>query len=660
MQRLSDTVERKFIDTIDVSEWNIESDNGWVPIQQIHKTIPYQEWIIRTENNDVLICADTHIVFDENFNEIFVKDCIPDKTKIITKYGTSLVSEVMPTDNSSNMFDLSVDSDEHRFYTGNILSHNSQLLDAICFGLFGKGFRNIPKGNFVNSINGSELVVEIEFSIGKKEYKVRRGIKPNFFDVYVDNVLLDQDANVRDQQAYFEKNILHLNWKAFTQIVILGSASHTPFMQLKTSDRREIVEELLDLRVFSVMRVLLKDKLDTNKHDIEDINYNISTLETKIELELDYIEKSKQDSSDRINKDKKEIEKTQALIDNEQTKLDGLKNDILDSDEPEMKKSLSEIQKKTSEFEKLEHQIKTKILGLQKEVNFFNENDSCPTCKQSITDVWKENAITERAGKLKTTNDGIEKLTKLTEKLKKDKESVLSSMEGLEMIRKNVILHKNTISSYEKFIEKVRVGIDEMNEERVVVDESSILSKKNELDCKNKTKDGMIDLRDIYNTTNVLLKDNGIKANIIKQYVPIINASVNKYLTVMGFFVKFTINENFEESMASRYLDDYKYTNFSEGEKKRIDLAIMLTWREIAKKKNSMSTNLLIFDEIVDGAMDAEGVDSFLKIVNNLENQNVIIISHNQTLIEKINSDGDNLRSIHFEKKKNFSTVTYE
>lgn len=659
MQRLSDTVERKFIDTIDVSEWNIESDNGWVPIQQIHKTIPYQEWIIRTENNDVLICADTHIVFDENFNEIFVKDCIPDKTKIITKYGTSLVSEVMPTDNSSNMFDLSVDSDEHRFYTGNILSHNSQLLDAICFGLFGKGFRNIPKGNFVNSINGSELVVEIEFSIGKKEYKVRRGIKPNFFDVYVDNVLLDQDANVRDQQTYFEKNILHLNWKAFTQIVILGSASHTPFMQLKASDRREIVEELLDLRVFSVMRVLLKDKIDTNKHDIEDINYCISTLETKIELELDYIEKSKQDSSDRINKDKKEIEKTQALIDNEQTKLDGLKNDILDSDEPELKKSLSEIQKKTSEFEKLEHQIKTKILGLQKEVNFFNENDSCPTCKQSITDVWKENAITERAEKLKTTNDGIEKLTKLTEKLKKDKESVLSSMESLEMIRKNVILHKNTISSYEKFIEKVRVGIDEMNEDRVVVDESSILSKKNDLDSKKKTKDGMIDLRDIYNTTNVLLKDNGIKANIIKQYVPIINASVNKYLTVMDLWLKFLLDENFEESMASRHLDDFKYNNLSQGEKMRVDLSILLTWRDVAKKKNSMATNLLIFDEIVDGAMDAEGVDSFLKIVDNLENQNVIIISHNQILLDKVNTDFGRVQSINFEKKKNFSTVTY-
>lgn len=535
----------------------------------------------------------------------------------------------------------------------------SQLLDAICYGLFNKGFRNIPKGNFINSINGSDLVVEVEFSVGNKDYKVCRGTKPSFFEVYDNGVLLDQDANVRDQQSFFEKNILRLNWKAFTQVVILGSASHTPFMQLKASDRREIVEELLDLKVFSVMKVLLKDKVDTLKHEMDGINFEISTLETKIELEIDYIEKSKQDSSERIKKDKEEIEKTRSLISNEQLELEKLDKELLEKNESELKNKLSNIQKKTSELQKIEHQIQSKINSLEKEISFFGDNDTCPTCKQSITDAWREEAILQRSERIVVTKDGIDKLEDSIRKLDDDRKNIQDNIDEIEVIRRNINSHRNTISSYEKFIDKIQSSIVDSFQKESLDEQIKKLDENNKLlVTKQSKKDELVNTKDIYNVASSLLKDSGIKANVIKQYIPIINASVNKYLSHMDFFVKFTIDENFEESMRSRHIDDFKYSNFSEGEKKRIDLALMLTWRDVAKKKNSMSTNLLLLDEVFDSALDTEGSEAFAKIIKMMYDQNVIIITHKPEIADKLESDKNVL--IRVEKVKNFSKIVIE
>lgn len=531
----------------------------------------------------------------------------------------------------------------------------STMLDAICFCLFNKGFRNVPKGNFVNSINNSEQETEVGFSIGKKEYIVRRGTKPSFFEIYVNGIILDQVSNVRDHQSYLEKTVLHLNWKSFTQVVMLGSAIHHPFMQLPTGSRREIIEDLLDLKIFSIMKSLLKDKFDVLKHDIENLNTEISSLESEIELEKTYKKKSTQDNTERIKKDKLEIKKTKEIISKELEAIKILKEDLDSRDEVSLKKSLSNIQKKTQELNRLEQQIDIKIQNLETDIHFFGENDKCPTCKQEMKESWKKDIIIEKKNKIIETRKGVELLTEKTTELDINKVDTLTKISEIDDIRKRINAHKNTIFSYEKFIEKLQSDIDDLISNKHSIKTKDIKIQENTLANKISDKDKLLELRDIYNIASVLLKDNGIKANVIKQYIPIINSSINKYLSYMDFFVKFNLDENFEETIKSRHLDNFKYYNFSEGEKQRINLSILFAWRDVSKKKNSMSTNLLILDEIFDSAMDIDGSDAFIKIIKSLTNQNVFIITHKQEIADKLESDKN--RIIKFEKIKNFSQI---
>ncbi len=559
----------------------------------------------------------------------------------------------------NSFIEINLNSHPVTIITGKNGGGKSTILDAICFGLFNKGFRNVPKGNFINSINGGDLVVEIEFSIGKKKYFVRRGSKPNIFDIHINGKPLDQLANVRDQQDYFEKNILRMNWKAFTQVVMLGSASHTPFMQLPSGNRREIIEELLDLKVFSTMKSLLKDKVDTLKHNLDKVNLEISTIESKIEIEETYIEKSKQSSSDRIDKDKEEIDNTRIIIEEENAIIESLKIELSEYNELELKTSHVNVEKSIRELEIIEGQINTKIKKLEKTINFFLENTTCPECTQSITEEWKENAVSLKEKELETTNSGTKRLTQTLTKFKVDKKDIIDKINLIDSLRKKINAHKNNISSYQKFVERLESSINGCG----VIEEhrdsgATILKYNSELVKKKLEKDVLIDKKDIYAISTALLKDSGIKANIIKKYIPIINKSINHYLSLMDFYVKFNLDENFEESIHSRHLDNFKYSNFSQGEKQRIDLAILLTWRVVAQKKNSMATNLLMFDEIFDSALDGEGSDAFAKILKSMTDQNLIIITHRPEMAEKLESDKNCI--LKFEKHKNFTNLIQE
>ena len=558
----------------------------------------------------------------------------------------------------NNFAEVSLCENSVIIITGTNGSGKSTILDAICFGMFGKAFRNVNKGNLVNSINGGDLVVEIEFSIGNREYKIVRGIKPNIFEIYVDGNLLDQVSNVKDQQTYLERNILRKNFKSFTQVDILGSASHTPFMQLKASDRREVIEELLDLTVFSTMKTLLKDKIDVLKDQINQIGYDISTFETKIELEEEYIQKIETSGSVRTEKIQKDIEFTNNEIEERRRTIQELDNTIAPSSVIECEQKNKTLDKKIRELEKFEYQIETKIKNLKKDLSFFTDNDECPTCSQSISQELKDSKIKLTNDKISESEDGTSKLQIAMQKLQSEKDSIQDRLSSIDDTRRKITAHKAHIESLEKYINKIRKDLEENDHETSLVDRNTALEKlKKELKDKQDEKETFLNKKEIQTIAATLLKDNGIKASIIKQYMPIINASVSKYLSQMDFFVKFTLDENFEESIHSRHLDDFKYYNFSEGEKQRLDMALLLTWRDVAKKKNSMATNLLLMDEIFDSALDSEGTESFVKLIKSFKDQNVIIITHNHSVVDKFESS-DSAKHLRFEKVKNFSKLS--
>jgi len=553
--------------------------------------------------------------------------------------------------------EVSLDTHNVTVVSGKNGHGKSTMLDALCYCLFNKGFRNIPKGNFINSINGRELLVEVEFSIGKKKYLVRRGSKPNVFEIEVDGKMLDQVANVRDQQSYLEKNILRLNWKAFTQVVVLGSAAHVPFMQLKTVDRREIVEELLDLQVFSQMKNILSDRVNALKENILQIDGEISVLSTQIELEKKYMERSKEDVSVRVEGYKKDIEETLCLIEEERKSITKIGIEASEIDIKTLQSDITTNQKKLYGLSDIKSKLEQRIKLLNKEVDFFEKNSTCPTCTQEITDEWKSLAMSNRNETLDECAVGMSKLEEKMCELEKTIVGIENELDGVKSLNNKITSHKHNISLHEKFLTKVQYNIDEANRKTETISDEEQLEKDTETLKEKETKlEELKEVREVYNNASVLLKDTGIKSSIIRQYIPIINHFMTQYLSTMDFFVKFELDENFEESIKSRHLDDFKYSNFSEGEKQRINLSILMSWRDIARKKNSMNTNLIILDEVFDSAMDSEGIEAFIKIIKGLKNQNIFIITHKADLMtDKFESDRN--RVITFEKRKNFSYV---
>jgi len=528
----------------------------------------------------------------------------------------------------------------------------STILDAMCFGLFGKGFRSISKPLLVNSVNGSGTLVEVEFEIGSKKFLVRRGIKPNIFEIYVDGKMYNQDANARDYQKHLEQQILKLNFRSFTQVVILGSSTFIPFMQLRARYRREVVEEILDIQIFSLMNMLLKGEMKTLTQDIREIEYDKSLCEEKIELQKQYIGQLKK------NKDKTLKEKVELLSGNEEEIfMRQGESDLLTKENEDLIDSISDktkLDKKLTKINDIKSTLTEKHKSHATMINFFEQNDDCPTCEQHIDEKFKDVMIDSKQTKASELMEGLKSLE---EELISTKDRLVDIKAIAKIIREKevqIAKNKSSVDQLEKFNANLQNEMNELSQEGGVTkkDKDKLISFEKDLvgvdAARSKLKEEMV----YSEVTRNMLQDTGIKTKIIKQYLPIMNRLINTYLTSMEFYVNFTLNENFEETIKSRYRDEFTYASFSEGEKMRIDLALLFTWRAIAKMKNSTNTNLLILDEIFDSSLDGTGTDEFLKILNTLEGENVFVISHKQDiLVDKFKS------TIKFEKTKNFSHI---
>ena len=515
-------------------------------------------------------------------------------------------------------------------------SGKSTVLDALCFGLFSKPFRRINRPQLINSINDGGLLVEIEFEIGSKSYMVRRGIKKNIFEIFVDGKRLNQDAKSQDQQEYLEKTILKLNYKSFTQIVLLGANHYIPFMQLKSQDRKGIVEDLLDIQIFSVMNGLLRYKISENKEEQQNIEVNRKLAAGNIDNTEGVINDLKKTKKNQIQKNESDIVKNEEEIKSLNTKVQELMDSISNDKTAETLK----------ELEGYQDGIERKMLAAEKEIEFYEQNDTCSTCSQELNEEHKKKMISAHHGVMHTSKNGLWELGNKIKNLK-------SRLEEVTNIQTSIGSYQVQIQAINSYIKKLRDQIKEIEDREDDID--SKIKKLKDLKVEFKScieqLEKLSGQKQLYETATVLLKDTGIKTRIIKQYLPIMNTLINKYLASMDFFVSFNLDEKFEESIKSRHRDEFTYDSFSEGEKMRIDLALLFTWRTIAKMKNSVNTNLLILDEVFDSSLDASGTDEFLKILNHLTgNQNVFIISHKgDVLFDKFKD------IIKFEKYKNFS-----
>jgi len=530
----------------------------------------------------------------------------------------------------------------------------STVLDALCFGLFGKPFRKINKPQLLNSINQKDALVEIEFDVGTKKYKVVRGIKPNKFEIYVNGVLLNQDAAAKDYQDVLETQILKLNFKSFTQVVILGSASFVPFMQLSASDRRAIIEDLLDIQIFSTMNSVVKDKLSQNKELISKVKYSITLLEEKIKMQLESIEEHKKHNDGEITKKKAEVGKSK-LQSNKlyndnlsiQRHITVLNNKVGDSKQ--------KLDKKSKGLFQVKGKIQTNINRHEKDIEFYETNHDCPTCKQSITPEWKETQVTEKNTKIVTQKRNLQEVEVELANVNTEIEELNNLLTHISEHQSEITKNNATISAINNYITKLNDEIDELSTkvETSEQDNGKLSTLRKELEESEEEYQTFLVDKQYLEYASTLLKDGGIKSRIIKQYLPIMNKLINKYLSAMDFFVNFNINENFEETIKSRFRDEFSYANFSEGEKMRIDLALLFTWRQIAKMKNSTNTNLLILDEVFDSSLDTVGTEEFLKLINEMgTDTNVFVISHKgDQLFDKFRS------VIKFVKKGNFSRI---
>jgi len=514
----------------------------------------------------------------------------------------------------------------------------STVLDALCFGLFGKPYRPIKKNQLVNSINTKGAEVEVTFTIGTNEFVVYRGIKPNNFDIIRNGEPMDQEAHSRDFQKILEDQILKLNYKSFTQVVILGSSCFIPFMQLSTAHRREVVEDILDIKIFSIMNLLLKQQYKIISEEQNDLKLEEGLYSSKLEYEELGLVKLKKDSENRIKglteeKDRYNETKQEKTIRNQE--LSAALVHKLD------------IETDSSRLKTLRTQVGTKKSEVDKQRNFFVKNDDCPVCEQPIKKAFKklrnselldqsqkyQNAMGEMETELERVNSELAELNKLSAELQNNNAEMKALQSMIEKCQKDLDQLSNereNIGALKERIEGLKLNLQEVDDRTKELKEDTFY-----LDiCKN------------------LLHDTGIKSKIIKQYLPVMNQTIQKYLGVLDFYVNFHLNDQFEETIKSRYRDDFSYASFSEGEKMRIDLALMFTWREIARLKNSTNTNLLIMDEVFDSSLDASGTDDFLKILNSLESQNIFVISHKgDVLFDKFNS------IIKFEKQQNFSRI---
>jgi len=548
--------------------------------------------------------------------------------------------------------EIKLDNNTNTLVVGENGSGKSTMLDALCFGLFGKAFRNVNKPNLLNSINSKDCIVEVEFNTNNKSYKIVRGIKPNKFEIYCDGELLNQDAAARDYQEYLEKFILKLNYKSFTQIVILGSASFVPFMQLSSSDRRAIIEDLLDIQIFSTMNGLLRDRLSNNKDVMIQSKSEIELTQQRYDLQDKHIKGLKQNNEDKVTEYVSEIRINTSTIQTLHGEIANLSSQVETHQNMVAEKTL--VENKVKQLTKIESQIESNISKFRKDISFFEHNDDCPTCRQAIASEFKETELQTLQTKAQECEHGLSQLeVKLLAEQTKLNE-ITEIQKRIQSLQIEIATKNTSITETNKYIARLEKLIEELKTNKASTEKEE-LELKTLNDTLTELKSNLrhlIDEKSYFEVASGLLKDTGIKTKIIKQYLPIINKLVNKYLASLDFFVNFNLDESFKETIKSRHRDDFTYNNFSEGEKQRIDMALMLTWRAVAKLKNSSNTNLLILDEVFDSSLDTNGTEELMKILHMLEGVNLFVISHKgDILVDKF------ANVIRFEKVNNFSRI---
>jgi DNA repair exonuclease SbcCD ATPase subunit len=528
----------------------------------------------------------------------------------------------------------------------------STILDALTFVLFGKSFRKINKPQLINSTNEKDCVVNIDFTIGSVDWRIVRGIKPNIFEIYRDGTPLDQAASVNDQQKYLEQSILKMNYKSFTQIVILGSSNFTPFMQLPAAGRREVIEDILDIKVFSTMNNIIKDQLRRYREDVKVLNLKKESFTDKVRMQENFINELDNRGKDVINKYNNKISQL-----NNDIGILNRDNSIFEEDVFRYTKELESVQDAKSKVRKLGNlkgKISQKMDTIKREQNFFSDNLTCPTCEQTIEESFRVKRLKNTDNKLNELENGYDQLIE-TIKSEEFRETIFDN------ISKSIMESQSKISSNSAKISSLQSQVTSLNFEINTLNDQSA-NKTEEKEKLNSYKDNLETVFDDlsenrdkiirHDFLHELLKDSGVKSKIIEKYLPLINQQVSKYLQMMEFYINFKLDEEFNETIESPIHEDFSYSSFSEGEKQRIDLALLFTWREVAKIKNSTSTNLLIMDEIFDSSLDGFGTDEFLKIIRFvIKDANIFVISHKESLHDKFD------RVIKFEKRKNFSQI---
>ena len=529
----------------------------------------------------------------------------------------------------------------------------STLLDALCFGLYGKGFRNLKKDLLINSINQKELVVEVEFSIGKRDYKVIRGAKPNKFELYTNGKMVNQDATMKDYQEHLEKNILKMSYRSFTQVAILGSANFTPFMQLRAVERRKLVEDLLDISIFSTMQDMLKKKVSQHNLEVKETSHEIDLLHERISGLNDQVNALQKNREVKIKKYESTVNETQNNINKILGEVDEKTQNVVEK--KRSIKSKDSTESRLKQATDLERQLETARKKAIADVKFYEENDDCPVCKQGLDHDHKEKCIKEREDKAEEITQALNDIDKTISECHDEIQRINVIQSEIDEIQREIGLLQTEVVSNQKYIKKLQGEIEDLQNE--VVGDSDVhdrlTTSETDLDILEKKQETQTERQHYFELATMLLRDQGVRQRIIKQYVPIMNKMINKYLANLEFYVGFELNEAFEETIKSRFRDVFKYDNFSQGEKMRIDLALLFTWRAVARLKNSVNTNILILDEVFDSSLDSQGTDDFLKLLNTLnEKTNAFIISHKgDQLYDKFEE------VIRFEKHKNFSRI---
>ena len=528
----------------------------------------------------------------------------------------------------------------------------STILDALTFSLFGKAFRKINKPQLINTTNEKDCVVEVEFSIGNISWKVVRGIKPALFKIYRNGEELNQDAAALDQQKWLEQNVLKMNYKSFTQIVILGSSTFVPFMQLSAANRREVIEDLLDIKIFSSMNMVIKSKISALKDEVKTLTLKKESLSDKVDMQSRFIDELESQGKANIAKKKEKV--------SEQTKLIDLYNKEVSLNQEKVQKQLVEQEKVTGATEKLRKmsglrgKITQKASTIMKEHKFFNENTVCPTCTQSIEEDFRINKINDAQNVAKELQSGLQELDEAINEEQERERQFLALSKEISKLQNDISQDNVRISGCQRQIRSLESEVQELTEQ--LANRNSEHEKLETFKDNLKTTFGDLasrkDTINYYDFSYSLLKDGGVKTKIIKKYLPLINQQVNRYLQMMDFYINFTLDEEFNETVQSPIHEDFSYSSFSEGEKMRIDLALLFTWREVARMKNSVNTNLLIMDEVFDSSLDGLGTDEFLKIIRFvIKDANIFVISHKESLFDKFEN------VIKFEKVKGFSRI---